>query len=232
MIDRIKKHELQMREAEDLLRGGDSSPETVGRLRILTQELAAYYASDEWKRDFAADEAGLLPDDLKRGVLSEDGLYNLLEKSREFQVEALLKMPYWVIDFLPQQVPMDSPGQFFAVEKYFLKEERLAEIKQKHVNVILKLNCYRQIVLDGETEVNPPPEHVAEEVRKRYLNIFVDGAMILSEPDDTHMTVFNPDENLLKLIQPIAASEGLFVWKPPAQASAVETEVKRNGRGE
>ena len=232
MIDRIKKHELQMREAEDLLRGGDSSTEAVGRLRILTQELAAYYASDEWKRDFAADEAGLLPDDLKRGVLSEDGLYNLLEKSREFQVEALLKMPYWVIDFLPKQVPMDSPGQFFAVEKYFLKEERLAEIKQKHVNVILKLNCYRQIVLDGETEVNPPPEHVADEVRKRYLNIFVDGAMILSEPDDTHMTVFNPDENLLKLIQPIAASEGLFVWKPPAQASAAETEVKRNGRGE
>ena len=28
----------------------------------------------------AADEAGLLPKDLKRGVLSEDGIYNLLEE--------------------------------------------------------------------------------------------------------------------------------------------------------
>ena len=231
-IDRITKYETLMREAESLLRGGDSSAEALGRLRILTQELAAYYASDEWKQDFAADEAGLLPDDLKRGVLSEDGLYNLLEENREFLVEALLTMPYWVIDILPKQVPMESPGQFFAVEKYFLKEERLAEIKQKHINVILKLNCYRQIVLDGETAVNPSPEHVAEEVRRRYLYILVDDAMILSEPDDTHMTVFNPDEKLLKLIEPSAASEGLFVWRPAAQASAAEAEVKRNDRNE
>ena len=47
----------------------------------LLGELSAYYISDAWKRDFAADEAGLLPKDLKRGVLSEDGIYNLLEES-------------------------------------------------------------------------------------------------------------------------------------------------------
>ena len=39
--------------------------------------------SDEWKRDFADDEAGLLPKKLPRGVLSEDGIYNLLEEYRE-----------------------------------------------------------------------------------------------------------------------------------------------------
>ena len=43
----------------------------------LLSELSAYYRSDAWKRDFAADEAGLLPKDLKRGVLSEDGIYAL-----------------------------------------------------------------------------------------------------------------------------------------------------------
>ena len=52
------------------------SPE---RAKLLV-ELAVYYSSDAWKRDYAADEAGLLPKDLKRGVLSEDGLYNLLEE--------------------------------------------------------------------------------------------------------------------------------------------------------
>ncbi|MBR6294751.1 MAG: DUF4298 domain-containing protein, partial [Lachnospiraceae bacterium] len=43
--------------------------------------------SPEWKQDFADDEAGLLPGDLKRGVLSEDGIYNLLERYREIESE-------------------------------------------------------------------------------------------------------------------------------------------------
>ena len=42
-----------------------------------------YYGSDEWKQDYADDEAGLLPADLKRGVLSEDGIWNLLADNRE-----------------------------------------------------------------------------------------------------------------------------------------------------
>jgi len=44
--------------------------------------LESYYSSDEWKQDFADDEAGLLPKDLKRGVLSEDAIWNVLEDSR------------------------------------------------------------------------------------------------------------------------------------------------------
>ena len=40
--------------------------------------LEKYYTSADWKKDFALDEAGLLPVGLKRGVLSEDGIYNLL----------------------------------------------------------------------------------------------------------------------------------------------------------
>ena len=31
-------------------------------------------------------------------------------------VERLIEAPYWVIDFLPRQVPTDSGGQFFVVE--------------------------------------------------------------------------------------------------------------------
>ena len=42
-----------------------------------------YYGSDEWKQDFHYDEMGLLPPDLKRGVLSEDGIWNLLSDARE-----------------------------------------------------------------------------------------------------------------------------------------------------
>ena len=35
--------------------------------------------SGQWKADFEADEDGLIPENLSRGVLSEDGLYNLLD---------------------------------------------------------------------------------------------------------------------------------------------------------
>ncbi len=65
-----------------------------------------------------------------------------------------------------------------------------------------------------ETVVNPLPKHIADEMKKRYLYIMLGESMILSEPDDTHLTVFNPDSQLLELIRQIASGEGLFVWKP------------------
>ena len=45
--------------------------------------LNEYYGSDLWKQDLADDEAGRLPADLKRGVLSEDGIWDLLTDCRE-----------------------------------------------------------------------------------------------------------------------------------------------------
>ena len=41
--------------------------------------LKDYMESGQWKADFEADEDGLIPENLSRGVLSEDGLYNLLD---------------------------------------------------------------------------------------------------------------------------------------------------------
>lgn len=125
-------------------------------------------------------------------------------------IEELLEKPYWIIDILPMQVPKDSPGQYFAVEDFFLKEQ-LAEIKKKHINAILKLNCYMDITIDDEK--NPAPERIRDAMLDRYVNIMLGDAMILSEPDDTHMTLFNPDGELLHLIKEISSSEGLFVWK-------------------
>ena len=129
-------------------------------------------------------------------------------------IEELLETSYWIVDMLPKQVPENSPGQYFAVEEYFLREELLENIKQKHIHLILKLNCYRDVSIEDEEEINPAPERIAAEMRKRYLYIRTGEAMILSEPDDTHMTVFNPDPELLGLIREIASGEGLFVWKP------------------
>ena len=104
-------------------------------------------------------------------------------------VEDLLQSSYWIIDILPSQVPEDCPGQFFSVEEYFLQGDRIEEIKQKHIDLVLKLNCYRDISISDETVVNPLPKHIADEMKKRYLYIMVGESMILSEPDDTHLTV-------------------------------------------
>ena len=42
------------------------------------RELELYYAGRQWQKDFADDETGKLPRDLKRGVLSEDAVYDFL----------------------------------------------------------------------------------------------------------------------------------------------------------
>ena len=125
-------------------------------------------------------------------------------------IEELLEKPYWIIDILPKQVPKDSPGQYFAIEDFFL-EELLSEIKKKHINVILKLNCYMDITIDDEND--PAPEQIRDMMLDRYVYIMLGDAMILSEPDDTHLTIFNPDEKLLELIKEISSAEGLFVWR-------------------
>ena len=42
------------------------------------RELELYYTGGQWQNDFADDEAGKLPRDLRRGVLSEDAVYDFL----------------------------------------------------------------------------------------------------------------------------------------------------------
>ena len=212
-IARITRYESLMQEAEELLQSEDNSAEAISRLRRLAQELDTYYTSDEWKQDFVDDEAGLLPPDLKRGVLSEDGLYNLLERIRDDRIEALVEQHYWVIDILPRQVPENSQGQYFEIERYYLAEPQLSGIKQKHIDLVLKLNCYRDLSLDAETAMNPPPEWIAAAIQERHTCLLIDDALLVSEPDSTSLTLYNPDESLLSMIKALAVGEGLYVWQ-------------------
>lgn len=52
------------------------NPEKIDR--GLLAELLEYYEGGQWLKDHALDEQGQFPADLKRGVLSEDGVYNFL----------------------------------------------------------------------------------------------------------------------------------------------------------
>ena len=77
-IDRITKMEFYF---DTVQKAFDINPDFLKKeapAGIMLQELTDYYEGGQWLADFEADEAGLLPSDLKRGVLSEDGVYNLL----------------------------------------------------------------------------------------------------------------------------------------------------------
>lgn len=53
--------------------------------------LRQYMESGQWLRDFSLDEKGELPSGLKRGILSEDGLYNLLSAIEKEQNKGFFK---------------------------------------------------------------------------------------------------------------------------------------------
>ncbi len=82
-IERIREMEQRMERVAKTVEELMTALSHFKALNDDLEELDQYYGSDEWKQDLAADEAGRLPRDLKRGVLSEDGLWNLLSEVRE-----------------------------------------------------------------------------------------------------------------------------------------------------
>ena len=129
------------------------------------------------------------------------------------KMEDMLQRPFWVIDILPEQVLKCPPGQYFAVERYFLKDP---EVIRKKRNLVLKLNCYYdlEILVDDEEIRNPTPDDLARLVEKKYLDIQIGDALLVSDPTSTHLSIYNADDRLLGLVRSIAAGEGLFVWQP------------------
>lgn len=81
--ERIKLMEEKLNQASQAVIQLSAALDGYAEAQEALHELEAYYGSDEWKKDFAADEAGLLPKNLKRGVLSEDAIWNLLEDSHD-----------------------------------------------------------------------------------------------------------------------------------------------------
>lgn len=84
-LRRIRKMERHLNRASAALKRLSSALDKYDETKEDIAVLSAYYASNDWKQDFADDEAGRLPKNLKRGVLSEDGIWNLLEEHRELQ---------------------------------------------------------------------------------------------------------------------------------------------------
>ena len=77
-IERIQHFETLLDRITPVLENLEEALDAFEGIQEDVKELAAYYEDDDWREDFEADEAGKLPADLKRGVLSEDGIYDVL----------------------------------------------------------------------------------------------------------------------------------------------------------
>ena len=140
---------------------------------------------------------------------------------------ALLEGPYWIVDILPEQVSADAAGQYFAVERYFLRPERIVPLRRKYAELLLRLNCYCDMAVSFDAcatwETNPDPETFAERVAGLSGNEFLravfaqQNAMIDYDRGDTYLTVYDPGAALLDKVRALAAGEGLFVWSPPQE---------------
>ena len=132
--------------------------------------------------------------------------------------------PYWIIDILPMQVPMHSPGRYFTVERYF--RSHLDEILRKFASLLNKLNCYCHLEVgwDGENYTDDFAPEALERLFKAansspdplYIRVNSSDAIFVYANGDHYMTLYEPDPELIRLVSRLASSEGLFVWSPPS----------------
>lgn len=88
-IERIQTMEQHLDKALSAIRALDQALEQYADAQDSIEILKTYLSSKEWKKDFSASEDGRLPADLKCGVLSEDGIWNMLDDVRALNSEML-----------------------------------------------------------------------------------------------------------------------------------------------
>ena len=86
-IERIKQMEERFDRVSDAVSKLSEALEAYRSVQDELSLLNSYYGSEEWKQDCADDEAGLLPKDLKRGVLSEDGVWDVMSENQVLLVQ-------------------------------------------------------------------------------------------------------------------------------------------------
>ncbi len=168
----------------------------------------------------------LFHSDIRKIELPDDLVPSAADPRRfDDMMGELLEGPYLIADILPEQVPADAAGQYFAVERYYLQPKRLRELRRCFAEILLRLNCYFEMHVSFDScmswEQAPDPETFVGRLESLRTGAFLRAvfesqhAMIDIEPDETWMTVYDPDSRLLDILGKLAAAEGLFLWSPP-----------------
>ena len=88
-IERIKTMEEHLNKAEAAVKALSDALDLYTEAMESIETIDDYLVSDEWQQDFDDSEAGRQPKDLKCGVLSEDGIWNVVDTSRELNCQML-----------------------------------------------------------------------------------------------------------------------------------------------
>jgi hypothetical protein len=78
LLSRVKRMEKSYDKVSAAATELAGALDAFDRLQADIRRLEKYQSSGQWLGDYEADERGEIPSGTKRGVLSEDGLYNLL----------------------------------------------------------------------------------------------------------------------------------------------------------
>ena len=91
-IIRIKTMEMYF---DTLLNAYHNHPDSILNdvvLQQYLQQLVDYYDNGQWLKDYELDEQGMIPMNIKRGVLSQDGLYNFFDDLKAFDGLNILEL--------------------------------------------------------------------------------------------------------------------------------------------
>ncbi len=88
-IRRIESMEELLNECEKALSDYEAATDRFEAAQARISALSDYYGSGDWHDDREADEQGLLPQTLKRGVLSEDLAYDVITGNRDLAIRLL-----------------------------------------------------------------------------------------------------------------------------------------------
>jgi N-acetylglutamate synthase-like GNAT family acetyltransferase len=79
--ERIREMEARMERTEAALRQLKEAMDNYASCQKDLDELRGYYEGGAWQKDYEADERGEIPTGLRRGVLGQDALYDLLAET-------------------------------------------------------------------------------------------------------------------------------------------------------
>ena len=135
----------------------------------------------------------------------------------------IMERPYWIIDILPKRVPENSDGEYLQVEQYYLSEPHITALREKFLEIILKLSCYYAVNIStdcGDSLLDAPNPDTLEknimncvEAKSLYISISSPECLITIDGCDTYMTVFDSDKELIEILKQLAGAVGLFMWQ-------------------
>ena len=145
--------------------------------------------------------------------------FKMTAEQYDEMTEQLLEQPYYVIDFLPRQVPENAGGQYFAAERFYLEQPRLLGLADRFANILIMLNCYYNLAVTdgGEWQFNMPPETLQQKTAAcmghGFLNVLLpeQQSLITLYSEDLYMTLYGGSAEVLETVRQLAAGQGLFV---------------------